>query len=364
MSKILVLTNHSYMLYRFRLALLRQLQKDHEVVLSMPFVGHEQDFMDAGFRCIETKVDRRGVNPVTDWKLLCFYRRLLLREQPDLVITYSIKPNIYGGLACRMAGVPYCANVQGLGTAFQKKCLSALATALYKAALKRAGRVLFENDANAAAFVERGIVDAQRVTVLHGAGVDLAQYPLTPYPDNAPLRFLFLGRIMQEKGVGELFAAARRLHGQGVPFVLDLVGFYEEGYKDEVEQLCEAGIARFHGFQQDPGPFYAHSDCVVVPSYHEGMSNVLLEAAAMGRPVITCDIPGCREAVEDGKTGLLCRVKDETDLLDKMREMAALSPQQRAAMGIAGRALMEKRFEKSAVVDATVKAIWNDKRAR
>ena len=322
--RILVLTNHSYMLYRFRLALLRQLQKDHEVVLSMPFVGHEQDFIDAGFRCIETQVDRRGINPVTDWKLLRFYRQLLRREQPDLVITYSIKPNIYGGLACRMAGVPYCANVQGLGTAFQKKSLSVLATVLYKVALKRAGHVLFENDANAEAFVERGIVAAPRVTVLPGAGVDLDKYPLTPYPENEPLRFLYLGRIMREKGMDELFAAARRLHGLGVPFVLDLVGFYEDGYKDEVEQLCEAGIARFHGFQQDPGPFYAQADCVVLPSYHEGMSNVLLEAAAMGRPLITSDIPGCREAVEDGKTGFLCRVKNETDLLEKMQEMAAL----------------------------------------
>ena len=158
MSKILVLTNHSYMLYRFRLGLLQELAKNHEVVLSMPFVGHEQDFLDAGFRCIETAVDRRGIDPVKDGKLLRFYQKLLRQERPDLVITYSIKPNIYGGLACRMAGVPYCANVQGLGTAFQKKGLACLVTAMYKIALKKARTVFFENAANAEECIRRGIV--------------------------------------------------------------------------------------------------------------------------------------------------------------------------------------------------------------
>lgn len=138
MSKILIMTNHSYMLYRFRLELIQELRKAHEVVLSMPFVGHEEDFQALGIRCIQTEVDRRGMNPKTDFRLFLTYRELLKAEQPDMVITYSIKPNVYGGLACRMAGVPYCANVQGLGTAFQKRGLARLVTVLYKLALGKA----------------------------------------------------------------------------------------------------------------------------------------------------------------------------------------------------------------------------------
>ena len=155
MSKILILTNHSYMLYRFRLELIQALMKSHEVVLSMPFVGHEEDFQALGLRCIETDIDRRGINPATDLKLFCTYQRLLKEEKPDLVITYSIKPNIYGGLACRIAGVPYCANVQGLGTAFQRKGLAQFVTVLYKLALGKARTVFFENRENAEEFCRR-----------------------------------------------------------------------------------------------------------------------------------------------------------------------------------------------------------------
>lgn len=143
MKKILIITNHSYMLYRFRLELIQRLTRTHEVVLSMPFVGHEADFQAMGLRCVETQVDRRGIDPRTDFRLLRTYDRLIRAERPDLVLTYSIKPNIYGGLVCRLRGVPYCANVQGLGTAFQKKGLAAFVTVLYRLALRRAKTVFF-----------------------------------------------------------------------------------------------------------------------------------------------------------------------------------------------------------------------------
>ena len=160
--KILIITNHSYMLYRFRKELIQTLMQDHEVVLSMPFVGHEDDFQAMGLRCINTDVDRRGINPKTDLKLFNTYRRMLRQEQPDMVITYSIKPNIYAGLACTMAGIPFCANVQGLGTAFQRKGLAQFVTALYKAALRKAKTVFFENQGNAREFLDRKIIPKQK----------------------------------------------------------------------------------------------------------------------------------------------------------------------------------------------------------
>lgn len=361
MSKILILTNHSYMLYRFRTELIRELMKDHEVVLSMPFVGHEEDFMAMGLRCIETEVDRRGIDPKRDLKLFRFYRKLLKEERPDMVITYSIKPNIYGGWACQLAGIPYCANVQGLGTAFQKKGLAQVVTMMYKTALRKAKTVFFENQGNANEFISRHIIPEKKITLLSGAGINLEAYPYTPYPENDQVHFLYLSRLMAEKGVRELLTAMKRLHDElGDRVVLDLVGFYDdEACQAQAEELVKEGIAVFHGFQSEPRPFYAAADCVVLASYHEGMSNVLLEAAATGRPVITSDIYGCREAVEEGVSGLLCKVKDADSLYEQMKKMALLSRKERERMGVAGRKRMERQFDKKKVVEKTIRAVWS-----
>lgn len=357
--KILIITNHSYMLYRFRRELIENLMAEHEVVLSMPFVGHEDDFRAMGLKCINTEVDRRGINPKTDLKLLLEYRRLLKSEKPDLVITYSIKPNIYAGLCCSLAKIPFCANVQGLGTAFQRKGLAAFVTALYKAALRNVRMVFFENEGNAKEFLDRKIIPKEKVTVLNGAGITLEQYPYRPYPENDVFHFLYLGRIMKEKGIDELFEAMERLYEtSGKKAVLDLVGFFDDDYEERVNQLIADGIAVFHGFQTDPRPFYEGADCVVLPSYHEGMSNVLLEAAATGRPVITSNIHGCKEAVEDGRTGLLCRVKDAQDLYQQMQKMAAMPRRDREAMGKLGREKMKREFEKSLILTKTVQALF------
>lgn len=358
--KILIITNHSYMLYRFRRELIAQLQKDHEVVLSMPFVGHEEDFQAMGLRCIHTDVDRRGINPKTDLKLMQTYHKLLKSERPDLVITYSIKPNIYAGLICGMMGIPYCANVQGLGTAFQRKGLAQFVTLLYRAALKKAKVVFFENEGNAQEFIDRNILPREKITVLPGAGINLEHYPLTAYPENDRVHFLYLGRIMTEKGIDELFTAIRRLHREmGDRVVLDLVGFFDDDYEAQVNQLAADGIAVFHGFQTEPKPYYAAADCVVLPSYHEGLSNVLLEAAAIGRPVITSDIHGCKETVDPAVSGLLCRVKDADDLYQKMHQMANFSRSAREQMGLAARKKVEREFEKTMVVQKTIDAIFS-----
>lgn len=359
--KILVITNHSYMFWQFRRELMARLLEEHEVVLSTPFVGHEEDLKALGCRLIETEVDRRGINPVTDSKLIRTYAAILKQKQPDLVITYSIKPNIYAGFLCRIKHIPYCVNVQGLGTAFQKKGLAALVTVLYRHAVKNAKTVFFENEGNAAFFRARHITPARQQTVLHGAGVNLEYYLCRPYPQRDQVRFLYLGRIMQEKGMDELFYAIRKLHEiYGTKVGLDLVGFFEDAYKNQVEALERDGIAVFHGFQEDPRPFYEQADCVVLPSYHEGMSNVLLEGAATGRALITSDIPGCREAVEDRVNGYLCPVKDREGLLEAMECFMACTPQERAEMGRRSRERMEQYFSKEQVVEETTRAILEE----
>lgn len=357
-GKIMILTNHSYMLYQFRKELIQEFMKKYEVVLSMPYVGHEDDFKKMGCKCIETPIDRRGINPVTDLKLIRAYRRMLKSEKPDMVVTFSIKPNIYGGLLCGWMKIPFCANVQGLGTAFQKKGLAEFVTVLYKIAFHHVKKVFFENKANAKEFRKRKIIPAKKQVVLKGAGVNLDHYRYCPSREEDQIKFLFVGRIMKEKGVDELFYAAKKLKKEyGDKIEVGLVGFFEDEYKEQVEQLQEDGVVRFYGFQEDVCPFYENASCVVLPSYHEGMSNVLLEAASTGRALITSNIPGCREAVDEGINGYLCRVKSAKSLYQKMRKFVELTKEERKEMGKNGRRKMQAQFDKKDVVKKTVKAV-------
>lgn len=356
--KILVLTNFDVGLYQFRRELLARLLQRHEVYISLPDGELVRPLEEMGCRFLETPIDRRGIDPVTDGKLLLRYIKLLCQVQPDLVITYTIKPNVYGGIACRLLGVPYAVNITGLGTAFQKKgALRTLVTVLYKTALQRAKVVFFENTGNRDTLIGEGIVREEQCRLLMGAGVNLSHYAPAVYPAEETVRFLFIGRVMKEKGVEELFAAMDRLHHEGHDCVLDVVGGYEEDYEPIIRAHEAAGWLRYHGYQKDVRPFIAQSHCFVLPSYHEGMANTNLECAAMARPLITSDIPGCREAVEEGVSGLLCRPQDAESLYTEMKRFLALTVAERAEMGRAGRRRMEAVFDKEKVVDATMEGL-------
>ena len=347
------------MLWQFRREIIQVLLKHgQEVVIGVPFGDHVDDFVQLGCKMIDTPLERRGLNPFHDWKLYQQYRRILTEENPDMVITYSIKPNVYGGYACRSLNIPYCINVQGLGSAFQKPLIAAIAGFMYRIASKDAKVVFFENNGNAAYFRKKRITPAHKQLVLSGAGINLDYYALKPFPKNPVVRFLYLGRMMKEKGIEELFAAVRRLRDEGYQFQLDLVGFFEDEYKEDVDELVESGIAVFYGFQHDSRPFYAQADCVVLPSYHEGMSNVLLEAAATGRPVIASFIPGCRETISLGRSGLICKVQNADSLYRTMKSFLSLDWDEREEMGREGRKRMEERFAKDNVVEQTLTAIF------
>ena len=356
-KRILVLANNDVGLYRFRKDLLAALlNTGHEVYISLPNGGLVPELVQLGCRYLETPIDRRGMNPIQDSKLFNQYRAMLRKVKPDLVITYTIKPNIYGGLACRMAHIPYAVNITGLGSAIENGgWLKRFVLSLYRPALKDAKVIFFENTGNRDTLVATGVVPKGRDVVLNGAGVNLEDYPYQPYPQEGPVRFLFVGRIMREKGVDEFFAAARRMkqnYGDGVEF--HIVGSFEEAYKPVMDELAQAGVVKYHGYQSDMKPFYAMAGCVVLPSYHEGMSNVLLEAAASGRPLITSDIPGCREAVENGVSGYLCPVKNAGALYDAMQRFAELPKDLKTEMGRRGRVRMEQHFSKKAVVTKTI----------
>lgn len=358
--KILILANNSLGLYRFRGTLIRELlKKGHIVYASTPRNDHYDDLERMGVQMLETPIDRRGTNPLADVRLSRTYGRMIREVQPDLILTYTIKPNVYGGYAARRAGIPYAVNVTGLGTSFQKAgLLRQIVTVLNRRGLKRASVVFFENSANCDIFCRLRIVEKDVCHVLHGAGVDTETFSATPYPtDDSEIRLLFVGRVMKEKGIDELFASMRRLREEGASCTLHIVGDYEDNYVDDIKKGEREGWLVYHGYQTDVTAFMQQAHCLVLPSYHEGMANVNLEAAAMGRPLITSRIPGCMEAVREGETGFLCEAQDAESLYDCMNRFLKLPRADREAMGMAGRAYMEEIFDKRKVVAETLEVL-------
>lgn len=353
--KILILANNDVGLYQFRKELIEKLNIQNEIYISLPYGAFIEPLKQMGCHFIETPIERRGMNPIRDARLFLLYWKLLKKLQPDLVITYTIKPNVYGGFASRLFGIPYAVNITGLGTAFQGDgLLRKIVTMMYKLSCKKAKVVFFENSENRRIFVDENIVKEEQTCLLNGAGVNLTHYQVTDYPAGDTTKFLFVGRVMKEKGVEELFAAMQRLISEGISCTLDILGSYEEDYKDLIERYAEQGWLRYHGYQADVRPFIAQSHCFVLPSWHEGMANTNLECAASGRPIITSNIHGCLEAVEDEVTGFLCAKKDPDDLYRVMKLFTQLPYEQRKTMGLAGRKRMEQLFDKIQVVEKTI----------
>ena len=355
--KILIAANYDVGLYQFRRELIAQLlSAGHQVTVSLPEGSLVGAIQEMGCDFVDAPVDRRGQNFVKDFKLLTYYRKILKAKKPELVITYTIKPNIYGGFMCRLLKIPYGVNITGLGTAFQKPgLLRSMVVRMYQTALEKAQVVFFENSANRQLFLDEKIVSADQTVLLKGAGVNLERYFLCSYPQGEKVRFLFLGRVMREKGIYELFQAMEQLHEEGHDCCLDVLGNYEEeDFQEIIRSKEEKGWLFYHGFQEDVRPFIEQAHCFVLPSYHEGMANTNLECASMGRPLITSNIPGCQEAVIDGKSGYLCEVKNADSLYAAMKKFLALSREQREAMGLAGRKHMEDTFDKKKVVAETM----------
>lgn len=354
-----VLANSSLGLYRFRAMLISELVDEYDLVASVPDTEFVAELSKLGTQIYRIDFDRRGLNPFKDIRLLFSYVHLLRQAAPDCVITYTIKPNVYGGIACRLCGIRYYCNVTGLGSAFQKSgLLKKLATFLYKIGLKGASAVFFENEANMTELIDLGVLSEPKAVLLPGAGVDLEEFPYCDYPEESDrIRFLFIGRIMKEKGIEELLQAAQELYREGYPIELDVVGSFEEDYSVLFSQ-CEAeGWLNYYGYQSDVRPFIRSCQCFVLPSWHEGMANTNLECSAMGRPVITSDIPGCREAVQPECTGFLCDPHSPASLKSTMRTFLELDHRSKTIMGCAARKRMEAYFDKREVVSRTVAAI-------
>lgn len=362
--KILILANHYNTLRIFRRELIKKLSEiGHDVVLSIPECDEENKAIleSYGARVVFTNFERRGMNPISDFSLFRKYKKLIKSEAPDKVICYTIKCNIYGGLACRLLNVEHYANITGLGSTFQNQSLvRKIVSFLYKVSLKRTKRIFFENEGNRNTLVYDGLIASDKCVVLPGAGVNLDEFCATAYPEKQDvLYFLFIGRIMQEKGVDELFSVIKRLNSSNHKCHFDFIGWYEDNYKETVEAMERGGLLTFHGFQSDVKPYIERAHCIVHPSWHEGMSNTLLEASAMCRPIITSNIHGCKESVVDGKNGYLFEVKNAESLYNSIEKFISLTEQERINMGVFGRELMKDRFDKNNVVQMTLNEVFN-----
>ncbi len=356
--KILILSNKALGFYKFRWELVRELVKNHKLVLVFPDEEIKDKFLEIGCDYIPIDIDRRGTNLIKDLKLLLNYKRIISRETPDVVLTYTIKPNVYGGLVCRNKGIKYIPNVTGLGSSIENGgIIGRIAKGLYKIGIKHASCVFFQNSSNANLFKSNKIYSG-RSRVIPGSGVNLDDFFYINYPcEDSMIRFLFVGRIMKEKGIEETISAIENIHRETPNIVLDIVGDMDDDYKDYLREKQKNGFIQYHGEKTDVHPFYEKAHCVILASYHEGTANVMLEASASGRPVITTTVPGCKETFEEGVTGFGCEAMNVDSLVAAIKKFMELSDWQREEMGRRGREKMIKEFDRNIVVNAYISEI-------
>lgn len=360
--KILILANSESGFYQFRKELAEELinpgsylkNEDHEkceLFLSVPKGSFIPKLEEIGVKFIETNVDRRGLNPKKDWELFKFYKKIIREIKPDYVFTYTIKPNIYGGIACKLLKVPYIVNITGLGTAIENdSLLSKVLMKLYRYSLSSAKTVFFQNETNKELFEKKKIV-RNKTVLLPGSGVNTDFHNFEDYPEDSKISFLFVGRIMKDKGISELLDCAEYIKSKYPNAEFNLVGGYdEEEFTDRVNDLSEKNIIIYHGQQNSMHDFYKNAHAVIMPSYHEGMCNVLLEGASTGRPLLASDIPGCRESINADISGIFFEPKNTQSLIQAVEKFINMPYSERKQMGIMAREKIEKEFDRKIVI--------------
>ena len=361
---IFILSNSWNGLYSFRKEVYQTFHdKGYEVYISCPsVVGNEKAkwFENIGCKIIDTKLNRQGTNPLADISLMLTYRKLIKQIRPVAALTYTIKPNVYGGMACALCNVPQIANITGLGAAVEYPGLmQKLTILLYKLGLRKTYVTFFQNDENRQFCIKHGMGNAN-TKLIPGSGVNLSYHTLKDYPaEDEPIRFVFCSRIRKEKGIEEYIDAAEYCHekyGDKVEF--HVVGPCEGNYESRLDELSANGLLTYHGSQPDVRPFNAKAHCGIHPTFYpEGMSNVLLEYCAAGRPIITTDRAGCREIVDNGVNGYIVRQQDSADLIEKVEKFINLPYNEKKQMGLNARHKVEKAFDRQIVIDAYLKAV-------
>lgn len=361
--RILVLANKLSGLMSFRKEVMKSMtEKGYEVYISVPYDKNYADQVrELGVKIINTEIDRRGINPITDLRLIRHYKKLVREIKPDAVLSYTIKPNLYGGLVCKWAKVPQLVNITGLGTAVENPgLLQKLVINLYKFCLKKVRVMFFQNKANMEFCRNHGMING-RPELLPGSGVNLSRFVSTEMPKDAVIKFICIGRAMKQKGTGDYLDMAEIIKKENSNTEFHLLGACGDGeYEERIMQLHNNGTIIYDGVTTDVRPYIQNVHCTVHASYYpEGMSNVLLESCASGRAIITTIRPGCGEIVVDGVNGFVTRPHDVEDLCLQVRKFLALNQKEREAMGRAAREKVEKEFDRQIVVDKYLKEIEN-----
>ena len=361
--KILILCNSLVGLLCFRKELLEKLKENNEVVVVAPENGWSNKLTAIGVSYIPIYIERRGTNPLKDLSFFKNVKSILKDQNPEIVLTYTIKPNIYGGLACAQLKIPYIATVTGLGTSVEQKGLLQMITLpLYKMGLKKAKCVFFQNKDNLDFMINKNIIKVDKTKLVPGSGVNLEHHTLLPYPKDDTIRFLFISRILYEKGIDEYLETAKYIKSKYNSIEFHILGACDdEKYKSKLDELQNNGTIIYHGQVDDVREYHRISNCTIHPSFYpEGMSNVLLESCAAGRPIITTNRPGCKEIVEDGINGYLIECKDTNALKEKVEQFINLTNEEKKQMGLNGRKKVEREFERNIVIDQYLKCIKGD----
>ncbi|MFD1094250.1 glycosyltransferase family 4 protein [Salegentibacter chungangensis] len=362
---ITILLNTSWNIYNFRLGLIKALQKEgHIIVAIAPYDEYVPLLKSEGVECYSVSLNSKGTNIKQDLKLTKDYFELLKAIKPDMVLSYTIKPNIYGNLAANILKIPVINNVSGLGTIFIKKSLSTLvALALYKIAFLKSGWVFFQNNEDQGIFLKKKLQRFNKTSVIPGSGVDLNQFDIIRQK-NSGMSVLFVGRLIGDKGIREFIEAGKRLHIKYPDVEFKIVG--EFGYdnktavqKEELEEWLKLPQFNYLGKSDNMNAVYEETDIMVLPSYREGLSRSLIEACAMKLPIVTTNVPGCKDVVQDGYNGYLCEPKNAIDLAEKIGKLLDASEENRLLLGANARKLAERRFDEKIVIDSYLERINN-----
>ncbi|MFQ6862909.1 MAG: glycosyltransferase family 4 protein [Beduini sp.] len=350
MKKILILANFDDF-YNTRKEVVEELVKSYEVNICYPYGLNVEKFKEMGAKYTDITIDRRGKNPIQDIKLFIHYFNIIKKYKPDCVLSYSIKPNIYGGLACRIIKIPYLVNITGLGSALENSgWLQKLTIALHKIALKKAHTIFVQNKENKK-FFQRHNINVDALVLIPGSGVNTDDYVYLEYPKTKEKHFLYIARVMKEKGIDQYLEAAAIIKRKYKDTYFHILGFCEEDYKDILKQYQDKNYILYHGLVEDVKKYHKMSCCLIHPSYYpEGMSNVLLEACACGRPVITTNRSGCKEIVDDGKNGYIFQQCNTNDLVEKIEKFLRLSVEEQMQMGVKSRNKVKLEFNRSIII--------------
>lgn len=360
MKSILILGNNSIGLYNFRLELIQKLVKlGYEVFFCVPEDEKDvkvQQLIFCGAKYVQVNIDRRGMNFFNELSVISSYKKIIKKINPDIILSYTIKPNIYGTYVANKFKIPIIINITGLGSAFNNLKILPLIKIMYRNTCKKAYSVFFQNIGNYEYFIKNKLVSNSKTVLMPGSGVNIEKFfPEKMEKKDTIVRFLFIGRIMKEKGIEEYLSAAKCIKEKFINTEFLILGALEERVYED--QLLNNAYVKYLGVSNDVREYIKYVDCIVNPSYHEGMSNVLLESAAMGKPLIASNIFGCKEIVDENQNGFLFEAGNVKDLVNKLELFISLDRDRIELMGKVSRNIAVERFDRNTVINAYIEKI-------